>query len=87
MEGVEGFTDRDAADMDRYGFSEIEIGDDFKSRLLGERTQDSGKGFLFEVESDGSPPTGYPESEPEQGEKADEGKKRFGTIHGLELLG
>jgi hypothetical protein len=38
LEGVEGFTDRDAADMDRYGFSEIEIGDDFKSRLLGERT-------------------------------------------------
>jgi hypothetical protein len=38
LEGVEGFTDRDAADMDRYGFSEIEIGYDFKSRLLGERT-------------------------------------------------
>jgi len=37
LEGVEGFADRDAADMDRDGFCEIEISDDFKSRLLGER--------------------------------------------------
>ena len=73
--------------MDCDGFGQIKIGDDFKSRLLGEGAQDSGEGFLFEVESDGSPPTGYPESEPEQGEKADEGKKRFGTIHGLDLSG
>ena len=87
MEGVEGFADGDAADMDSDGFSEIEIGDDFKPRLLGERAQDSGERLLFEIESDGSPPTGYPESEPEQGEKADEGKKRFGTIHELDLSG
>ena len=85
MEGVEGFADGDAADMDRDGFSQIEIGDDFKPRLLGERAQDSGERLLFEIESDGSPPTGYPESEPEEGEKADEGKKRFGTIHKLDL--
>ena len=85
MEGVEGFADRDAADMDCDGFGQIKIGDDFKSRLLGEGAQDSGEGFLFEVESDGSPPTGYPESEPEQGEKADEREKYFRTIHRLDF--
>ena len=57
MEGVEGFADRDAADMNCDGFSEIEIGDDFKSRLLGESAQDSSEGFFFVVEGDGSPPT------------------------------
>ena len=67
--------------MDRDGLGEIEIGDDFKSRLLGERAQDSGEGFLFEVESDGSPPTGYPESEPEQGKKANKGEEDLGSIH------
>jgi len=81
LEGVEGFGNGDAADMDRDGFSEIEIGDDFKSRLLGERAQDSGEGFLFEVESDGSPPAGYPESEPDQGEESNEGEEELGSIH------
>ena len=57
LEGVEGFADRDAADMDCDGFSQIKIGDDFKSRLLGERTQDSGKRLIFEIKGDGSPPT------------------------------
>ena len=81
MEGVEGFADRDAADMDRDGFSEIEIGDDFKPRLLGERTQDSGEGFLFEIKGDGSPPTGYPESEPDQGKESHKGEEKLGSIH------
>jgi hypothetical protein len=81
LEGFEGFADRDAADMDRDGFGEIEIGDEFKSRLLGERAQDSGDWFLFEIKGDGSPPAGCPEPEPEEGEKADEGKKHLRTIH------
>jgi len=81
LEGVEGFAYRDAADMDRNGLSQIEIGDDFKPRLLGERAQDSGEGFIFKIKGDGSPPARYPESEPEQGEKADEREKHFGTIH------
>lgn len=67
--------------MDCDGFSEIEIGDDFKSRLLGERAQDRGEGFLFVVEGDGSPPTGYPKSEPEQGEESHKGEEELGSIH------
>ena len=84
LEGVEGFSHGDAADMDRNGFGEIKIGNDFKSRLLGERAQDSGEGFIFKIKGDGSPPARYPESQPEQGEKADERKKHFGTIHKLD---
>jgi hypothetical protein len=84
LEGVEGFGDGDAADMDRDGFSEIEIGDDFKSRLLGERAQDSGERLLFEIKGDGSPPARYPESQPDQSEEADEREKYFGTIHKLD---
>ena len=34
LEGLEGFADRDAADMDGDGFSEIEIGDDFELGLI-----------------------------------------------------
>jgi hypothetical protein len=64
LEGIEGFGDGDAADMDSNGFGEIEIGNDFKSRLLGERAQDGGEGFLFEIKGNGSPPAGYPESKP-----------------------
>ena len=87
LEGVEGFAYRNAADMDRDGFSEVEIGDDFKSRLLSERAQDSGERFLFEIESDSSPPARYPESQPDQSEEADEREKYFGTIHKLDSQG
>ena len=81
MEGVEGFGDGDAADMDRDGFSEIEIGDDFKSRLLGERAQNSGERLIFEIKGDGSPPARYPESEPDQGEESNKGEEELGSIH------
>ena len=81
LEGVEGFADRDAADMDCDGFSQIKIGDDFKSRLLGERAQDSGKRLIFEIKGDGSPPTGYPESEPDQSEEPNKGEEELGSIH------
>jgi hypothetical protein len=81
LEGVEGFADRDAADMDRDGFSKIEIGDDFKSRLLGERAQDSGERLLFEIKGDGSPPAGYPEPEPEQCKESHKGEEELGSIH------
>jgi hypothetical protein len=81
LEGVEGLGDWDATDMDRDGFSEIEIGDDFKSRLLGERAQDSGERFLFEIKGDGSPPAGYPKSEPQQGEESNKREEELGSIH------
>ena len=69
LQGLESFRHWDAANVDRYGFGGIKIGDDLETGLSGEGTKDRGEGLVFIIQSDRAPPPTDPDSDPDKAEE------------------
>jgi hypothetical protein len=67
--------------MDRDGFGNFEISDDFEIGLFGKGTKNDAKGFVFVIQSYGSPSTGDPDAQPGKTEKKNAGKEEFRASH------
>jgi hypothetical protein len=67
--------------MDRDGFGNVEISDDFEIGLFGKGTKNDAKGFVFVIQSDGSPSTGDPDAQPSETEKDYARKEELWASH------
>jgi len=67
--------------MDRDGFGNVEISDDFEIGLFGKGTKNDAKGFVFVIQSDGSPSVVDPDAQPSKTEKENAGKEEFRASH------
>jgi hypothetical protein len=62
LKGIQGLCDWNTVHMDRDGFGKVEISDDFEIGLFGKGTKNGAEGFVFVIQSDGSPSTGDPDA-------------------------
>jgi hypothetical protein len=67
--------------MNRDGFGKVEISDDFEVGLSGKGAKNGAEGFVFVIQSDGSPSVVDPDAQPSETEKENAGKEEFRASH------